>query len=76
MDPDKAKNEIKENTEPEIPLITAAPVIAPAVLAATPIAPVIALITPAAAFIAPATAFIALAAIPVSTGTVTPVLLN
>src|SRR6266568_550636 len=39
VDPDKAENEIKENTEPEIPSITAAPATAPAAPAATPVAP-------------------------------------
>ena len=38
MDPDKAKNKIKENTEPEIPSIATAPA-APAAPAAAPAAP-------------------------------------
>ena len=61
VDLDKAENKIKENTEPEIPLIAA--------VLATPIAPAAAPITTAAAFIAPA-------ATPASTGTVIPTLLN
>src|SRR6266567_1162424 len=58
VDPDKAENEIKENTEPEIPSIAAAPAAAPAAPAATP----------AAAAAAPT----APAATPASTGTATP----
>ena len=69
VDPDKAENEIKENTEPEIPLIAAAP-------AATPVAPAAAPATTAAAPTAPATAPAAPAATPASTGTATPALLN
>ena len=61
MDPDKAENEIKENTEPEIPLIAAAPA-APATTAAAPTAP--------------ATAPAAPAATPASTGTAIPALSN
>src|SRR6266702_5200766 len=72
VDPDKAENEIKENTEPEIPSITAAPATAPAAPAATPIAPTVAPATPAAAPTAPATAPTAPAATPASTRTATP----
>ena len=57
VDLDKAENEIKENTEPEIPLISAA--------LAAPVAPAAAPATPAAAPTAPA-------ATPASTGTATP----
>ena len=71
MDPDKAENEIKKNTEPEIPLIAAAPA-APAAPAATPIAPAATPIVLAAAPAAPAAAPTALAATPVSTGTAIP----
>src|SRR6266702_5935527 len=71
VDPDKAENKIKENTEPEIPLISAAPA-APAAPAATPIAPAAAPITLAAAPIAPATAPTAPAATPASTRIATP----
>src|SRR6266702_1857684 len=39
VDPDKAENEIKENTEPEIPSIAIAPAAAPATPAAAPTAP-------------------------------------
>ena len=62
MDPDKAENEIKENTEPDIPSITAAPATAPAAPAAAPATPATAPATPAATL-----AF---------TGTVTPASLN
>ena len=62
MDPDKVENEIKENTKLEIPLITAALVIALAIPVATPIvlvaAPVTLIAVPAAlvtAFTTPAT---------------------
>ncbi len=48
MDPDKAENEIKENTKPEIPLIAVAPAATPTALAA-PIAPAVVPVTPAAA---------------------------
>ena len=61
IDPDKAENEIKENTKPEIPLIATAP--------AAPIAPAAA---PAILAAAPT----ALAATPASTRTATPALLN
>src|SRR6266567_7940070 len=71
VDPDKAENEIKENTEPEIPSISAAPA-APAAPAATPVVPAAAPATLAAAPTAPATAPTALAATPASTGTATP----
>jgi hypothetical protein len=36
VDPDKAENEIKENTEPDIPSIAVAPTAAPAAQAAAP----------------------------------------
>jgi len=75
VDPDKAENKIKENTKPEIPLIAAAPA-APVALIVTPVAPVTAPATPAAAFTTPATAPTASAATLISTGTVTPALLN
>ena len=65
---DKAENEIKENTELEIPSIAAAPA-APVVPAAAPIVPAAAPVTPAAAPTAPA-------ATPVSTRIATPALLN
>ena len=39
IDPDKAENEIKENTKPEIPSIAAAPAATPAAAAAAPTAP-------------------------------------
>ena len=68
VDPDKAENKIKENTEPEIPLISAAPA-APAAPAVTPITPAAAPATLAVAPIAPAIAPTALAATPASTGT-------
>ena len=76
MDPDKAENEIKENTKPEIPLITAAPATAPAAPVATPIAPAAAPVTPAAAFIALVAAPTALAATLVFTRIAIPALLN
>src|SRR6266568_2924415 len=66
VDPDKAENEIKENTELEIPSIAAAPAVTPAAPAATPAALAA---TPAAAAAAAPTA---LAATPASTGTATP----
>ena len=75
MDPDKVENKIKENTKPEIPLISAAPA-APTALAVTPIAPAAAPATPAAAPTAPATAPTAPAATPASTRTATPGLLS
>ena len=43
INPDKAENKIKENNEPDIPLIAAAPtapLAAPIALAAAPIAPI------------------------------------
>ena len=49
MDLDKAENEIKENTKPEIPSIAAAPVVTPT----APAAPIAAPITAAAAPTAP-----------------------
>ena len=61
MDLDKAENEIKENTEPEIPSISAA-LAAPVVLVTAPIIP--------------AAALTALAATLVSTRTAIPALLN
>src|SRR6266700_1123388 len=67
VDLDKAENEIKENTEPEIPSITAAPATAPVAPAATPVAPAAAPATLAAAPTAPATAPTALAATLAST---------
>ena len=76
IDPDKAENEIKENTKPKIPLITAAPVTAPAALATTPVTPAAAPATPVVAPTAPATAPTAPAATPASTGIVIPALLN
>ena len=75
VDPDKAENEIKENTKPEIPLISAA-LAAPAALAATPVALAAAPAIPAAAPTAPATAPTAPAATPASTRTATPTSLN
>src|SRR6266567_544552 len=63
VDPDKAENEIKENTKPEIPSIAAATPAAPA----APIAPAAAPATPAAAPTAPAATL-------ASTGTATPAL--
>src|SRR6266568_8757737 len=71
IDLDKAENEIKENTEPEIPSISAA-LAAPAAPAATPIAPAAAPATPAAAPTAQATGPTAPAATPASTGIATP----
>ena len=68
VDPDKAENEIKENNEPDIPSIAAAPA-APAAAPATPAA---APATPATAPAAPAAAPAAPAATPASTGTATP----
>src|SRR6266702_2090633 len=65
VDPDKAENEIKENTEPEIPSIAAAPAAAPATPAAAPA-------TPATAPTAPAADPAAPTATPASTGTATP----
>ena len=75
IDPDKAENEIKENTEPEIPLISAA-LAAPAALAATPVVLAAAPVILAAAPTAPATAPTAPAVTPASTGTATPVSSN
>src|SRR6266700_1754921 len=75
IDPDKAENEIKENTEPEIPSISAAPA-APAALAATPIVLVATPATPVAAPTTLAIAPTALVATLVSTGTATPALSN
>ena len=64
VDPDKTENEIKENTEPAIPSIAAAP--------AAPTAPAAAPATPATAPAAPAAAPTAPAATPASTRTATP----
>lgn len=71
MDPDKAENEIKENTKPEIPSIAAAPA-APAAPAAAPATPAAAPATPATAPAASAAAPTAPAATPASTRTATP----
>ena len=64
VDPDKAENEIKENTELAIPSIAAAPIV--------PATPVVALTAPAAAPTILAIAFTVLAATPVSTKTAIP----
>ena len=64
VDPDKTENEIKQNTEPAIPTIAAAPT-APAAAAAAPATPAV---DPAAP--------VDPAATPASTGTATPGLLS
>ena len=72
IDPNKAENEIKENTKLDIPLIAAAPV----VLVVAPIAPAaapIALVATPTALVAAPTALVATLA---STRTAIPVLLN
>ena len=76
IDLDKAENEIKENTEPEIPLITAAPATAPAALAVTPVTPAAAPVIPVATPTAPATALTAPVTTPMFIKTATPTLLN
>jgi hypothetical protein len=72
VDLDKAENEIKENTKPDIPSIAAAPT-APA---AAPAAPVATPAAPAATPVALAAAPAALVATPASTGTAIPGLLS
>jgi len=75
IDLDKTEDEIKENTEPDIPSIAAAPVApaaAPTAPAAAPTAPAAAPTAPAAAPTAPA----APAATPASTRTAIPRLLS
>ena len=75
MDLDKAENEIKENTELEIPSIATAPA-APTALAVTPIALAAAPITLAVAPIALETAPTALVVTLASTRIAIPALLN
>ena len=75
IDPDKAENKIKENTELEIPLI-AAVLTASAAPAATSVVLAAASVTIAAAPTALVIAFTALAATPVSTRTAIPALSN
>ena len=69
------ENKIKENTKPEIPLITTA-LVAPAAPAAAPITPAAAPATPVTAPAAPAAAPTALVATLASTKTAIPTLLN
>ena len=75
IDPDKAENEIKENTELKILLIAVA-LVAPTAPAVTPIILIVVFITLIAAFIALATAFTALIATPASTKIAIFILLN
>jgi len=74
VDPDKTENEIKQNNEPAIPTIAAAP-IAPAAAPADPVALAADPAAPAA-LVALAVAPAAPVATPVSTGTATPGLLS
>ena len=75
MDPDKAENEIKENTEPEIPSI-AVVLVAPTALAVTLIILAAAPVTPVAAFTTPVIAPTIPAATLMSTRIIIPALLN
>ena len=75
VDLDKAENKIKENTEPKIPLIAAAPA-APVILVVTPAILVTTFTILAATFIAPVIILVVPATTPMSIGIATPVSLN